>query len=50
MFIEIFGKGFKDLILKISCIAFHVHYNYISMHLGVLYMLNCLCAGRFGLG
>ena len=31
-FCEIFGIGFEDLILKTSCIAFHVHYNSIFMH------------------
>ena len=49
-FCVIFGMGFEDSILKTSCIAFHVHYNCIFMHLVVLYMLNCLCAGRFGFG
>ena len=29
--------GFEDLILKTSCIAFHVHYNCIFMHLVVCY-------------
>ena len=36
---------------KTSCITSHLHYNYIFMHFRcVLYMLNCLCAVRFGLG
>ena len=30
--------GFEDLILKTSCIAFHVHYNYIFMDLDVCYI------------
>ena len=30
--------GFKDLILKTSCITSHLHYNYISMHLDVCYI------------
>ena len=34
---------------KNSCITSHLHYNYIFMHFRcVLYMLNCLCAVRFG--
>ena len=36
-FCEIFGMGFEDLILKTSCIASHVHYNCIFMHLVVCY-------------
>ena len=45
-----FWVGFYKNALISSCIASHVHYHYIFMHLVVLYMLNCLCAGRFGLG
>ena len=39
--------GFEDLILKTSCIAFHVHYNYIFMHLVVCYTrwIACLLVG-----
>ena len=33
-----FGMGFQDLILKTSCIASHLHYNYIFMHLDVCYI------------
>ena len=36
-FCKIFGMGFEDLILKTSCIAFHVHYNCIFMHLVVCF-------------
>ena len=39
--------GFKDLILKISWITSHEHYNSIIMHLVVC---NWLCVGRIGLG
>ena len=35
--------GFEDLILKTSCIASHVHYNYIFMHLGVCYICATDC-------
>ena len=35
--------GFKDLILKTSCIAFHVHYNCIFMHLVVCYTCWTAC-------
>ena len=30
--------GFENLILKTSCIASQVHYNYIFMHLDVFYI------------
>ena len=40
---EIFGMGFEDLILKTSCIAFHVHYNFIFMHLVVCYTCWTVC-------
>ena len=39
----IFGMGFEDSILKNSCIAFHVHYNYIFMHLVVCYTCWTTC-------
>ena len=35
--------GFEDLILKTSCIAFHVHYNCIFMHLVVCYTCWTVC-------
>ena len=35
--------GFLDLILKTSCIAFHVHYNCIFMHLVVCYTCWTVC-------
>ena len=35
--------GFEDLILKTSCIAFHVHYNCIFMHLVVCYTCWTAC-------
>ena len=38
VFANFFGMGFKDLILKTSCIASHLHYNYIFMHLDVCYI------------
>ena len=39
--------GFEDLILKTSCIASHVHYNYIFMHLDVCYIcyIDCVLVG-----
>ena len=50
-FLLIFGMGFVKMMFKTSCITSHLHYNYIFMHFRcVLYMLNCLCAVRFGLG
>ena len=43
--------GFCSNGFKTSCITSHLHYNYIFMHFGcLLYMLNCLCAVRIGLG
>ena len=43
--------GFVKMMFKTSCIASHLHCNYIFMHFRyVLYMLNCLCAVRIGLG
>ena len=38
-----FWMGFEDSILKTSCIAFHVHYNYIFMHLVVCYTCWTIC-------
>ena len=38
-----FWMGFDDLILKTSCIAFHVHYNCIFMHLVVCYTCCTAC-------
>jgi len=35
--------GFKDLILKTSCIASYLHYNYIFMHLDVCYICATDC-------
>ena len=35
--------GFEDSILKTSCIAFHVHYNCIFMHLVVCYTCWTTC-------
>ena len=35
--------GFTNLILKTSCIASHLHYNYIFMHLDVCY----ICATNY---
>ena len=35
--------GFVDLILKTSCIASHVHYNSIFMHLDVCYIYATDC-------
>ena len=42
-----FGLVFEDLILKTSCIALHLHYNYIFMHLDVYYIcsINCVLVG-----
>ena len=43
--------GFVKMMFKTSCIASHLHYNYIFMHFRyVLYMLNCLYDVRIGLG
>ena len=36
-----FGMGFKELILKTSCIASHEHYNSIIMHLDVCKLIVC---------
>ena len=38
IFANFFGMGFKDLIIKTSCIASHLHYNYIFMHLDVCFI------------
>ena len=35
--------GFEDLILKTSCIAFHVHYNCIFIHIVVCYTCWTAC-------
>jgi len=41
-FCELFGMGFCSDDFKSSCIALHLHLNYIFMHFRcVLYMLNC---------
>ena len=47
VFAIFFGMGFKDLILKTSCIASHLHYNYIFMHLDMCYICatNCVLVG-----
>ena len=39
--------GFEDLILRTSCIASHVHYNYIFMHFDVCYTCatDCVLVG-----
>ena len=38
VFANFFRMGFKDLILKTSYIASHLHYDYIFMHLDVCYI------------
>ena len=43
VFCKSFGIGFKDLILKTSCIASHLDYNYIFMHLDVCYICATDC-------
>ena len=41
-FFELFGMGFCSDDFKSSCVALHLHFNYIFMHFRcVLYMLNC---------
>ena len=42
-FCAIFGMGFEDSLLKTSCIAFHVLYNCIFMHLVVCYTCWTTC-------
>ena len=39
-----FGLVFEDLILKTSCIALHLHYNSINMHLDVCNLI-CVLVG-----